>query len=119
MSVFEEIENIPKQVLGSDLEDKIQAKLLSITKTSKKGQYAGTPLIKIELQLPDNTTFSTTYRIPKALTGKSQLELLQVHFKQLGLTPKEAIGKTFQWQRKELPGSVKGNPRHYPVKLVK
>ena len=37
----------------------------------------------------------------------------------LGLELKDMIGRRFVWRREKLPGSMQGNPRHYPVELVK
>lgn len=92
--------------------------MLAATRSIKQGDYAGAPLLKLELQLTSGETFSTTYRIPKAFTGKGQLDLFIQHLKALELGLTEIVGKTFVWKRKELPGAMKGNPRHYPIKLV-
>ena len=119
MSLDKELESIPKQTLASDLPDKITAKCLSIAKALKTGTYAGAPILKAELLLEDGTKFSTTYRIPKARTGKSQLEKLESELEKMHLRISDMPGKTFVWQRMQLESSVKGNDRHYPIKVVK
>ena len=72
MSMYDEIEGIPIQRLASDLPETFTATVLSIRRDTKKGEYAGTPILKLELQLEDGTTFTTSYRIPKAYTGKKE-----------------------------------------------
>lgn len=117
-SVFDEIGNIPTQVLSSDLPETVTATVLAATKTVKKGAFAGTPMLKLELLCTDGVTFSVNYRIPKARTGKSQLEMFEKQLKKLKLKPEQVIGQTFEWKKMDLEGSVQGNPRFYPVKLI-
>jgi hypothetical protein len=75
--------------------------------------------LKLELLDERNGTFSVSYRIPKALSGKGQLDKLLNSLENLGVNLENIVGKKFEWQRMELEGSIKGNPRHYPVRLVK
>ena len=114
-SVFDEIRGVKRQKLASDMAKTFTATVLAASK--HKGEYGSS--LKLELQTEDGVTFSTTYRIPKALTGKGQLDLLLLNLQDMKVPLEEITGKTFMWQLIELPGSVKGNPRHYPVKLVK
>jgi hypothetical protein len=117
-SVFDQIKGVKQQVLLSDLPATVTATVMAASKTEKKGAYAGAPLLKIELCTDDNTTFSITYRIPKALTGKGQLDTLLSQLTKLKVKPEEIIGKRFEWQRITLEGAVQGNDRFYPVKLL-
>jgi hypothetical protein len=116
--VFNKIKDIPQTVLTSDLPNTFIATVLSATQTVKTGAYAGAPLLKLELKTDDNNTFSISYRIPKAFTGKGQLDLFIVQMKKLKLEPSECVGKKFEWQRIELEGAVSGNARFYPIKLI-
>lgn len=119
MSLEDEISKIPQQKLASDMPDTFNATVLSMTRDVKKGQFAGSPIVKLELQLEDGEKFTTSYRIPKAWTGKGQLDRLISNLKNLGVELNQIVGKTFQWKREELSGAVKGNERHYPVRLLK
>jgi hypothetical protein len=118
MSIDEEIGKIPQQKLASDMPDAFRATVLRIYKDVKKGQYAGAPIVRFDLKLDNGEAFTTSYRQPKAWTGKGQLDKLMEHLKTLGLTLDVVVDKTFDWKREELSGSVKGNPRHYPIRLV-
>jgi hypothetical protein len=118
MSVFDKIKDVPQTVLLSDLPDTFIATVLAATQTVKTGAYAGAPILKIELHTDDNKTFSITYRIPKAFTGKGQLDMFIACMASLKLDAKDCIGKKFEWRRIELDGGVKGNARFYPVKLI-
>lgn len=104
--------------LSSDLPDKIIATCLSATQSEKKGAYAGAPTLKLELITDDKITFSISYRIPKALTGKGQLDLFIAQMAKLKLKPEEIVGKRAEWVRMELDGGVTGNPRFYPTKIL-
>jgi hypothetical protein len=117
--VFDEIDKVPTQTLASDLPETITATVLAATRSEKKGQFAGAPLLKLELQTDDGKTFSTQYRIPKSWTGKGQMDQLLKCLENIGVDLHAIIGKTFVWKRMELPGSVKGNERFYPIKVVK
>src|SRR3990170_2978215 len=118
MSVFDNIKGVPQTTLLNDLPDTFTATVLSATQTVKTGAYAGAPILKLELKTDDNKTFSVTYRIPKAFTGKGQLDMFINQMAKLKLEPKDIIGKKFEWQRMKLEGSVAGNDRFYPIKLV-
>ncbi len=118
MSIDDEIGKIPKQKLASDMLDTFTATVLKLTRDVKKGQYAGAPLLKLDLQLANGETFTTSYRIPKAWTGKGQMDRLLEHVKKLNLKLSEIVGKTFTWQREALEGNVQGNQRHYPISIV-
>jgi hypothetical protein len=118
MSMDEEIGKIPQQKLASDMPDTFRATVAKIYKDVKKGQFAGAPIIKLDLVLENGEAFTTSYRVPKAWTGKGQLDRLMTNLKDMGLTLDAMTGKTFDWKREELSGSVKGNERHYPIKLV-
>lgn len=115
MSVFDEIKGLRAQKLASDMSDNFTATVISASK--HQGEYG--PSLKLELQNEDGETFSITYRIPKVLTGKGQLDRLLDSLEKLGVPIEKIQGKTFEWQRMELQGAMKGNPRHYPVRLVK
>lgn len=117
---WDEVENIPKQRLASDYGETFKATVLSMTKA--EGRTG--PQIKVELvEVGTNKTFTTVYKIPKALTGKGQLDLLLSQLNKLGLHLKEMQGKTFEWKKmslKELDPktTMTGFDRHYPVKLL-
>jgi hypothetical protein len=117
--VFDEIEHIQTQKLASDLPDTIIGTVQSATRTLKKGAYAGAPVLSISITTDDGTAFTTQYRIPKTWTGKGQMDKLLENLEHLKVPLHEIIGKKFEWKRIELEGSVKGNPRFYPVKLIK
>jgi len=114
-NVFNEIEDLKTTKLASDMGASFTATVLAASKHTRED---GRVNLKLELQTPDGATFTTTYRIPKARTGKGQLDILLQHVEKLGLKLNEIVGKTFEWKQIDLPGSVKGNPRHYPVKIV-
>lgn len=119
MSVFDELNKVKNQTLSSELPDKITATVIKASKTVKTGKYEGTPMLQLILRLKDGTETSTNYRIPKAWTGKGQMDILINSLKKLKIDIKDIEGKTFEWERMELEGSVKGNARHYPVKVIK
>ena len=114
ISVFDEIKGISNRVLVSDMPDRFIAEVTSASRHI--GTYGKN--LKLELQTKDDLTFNIFYRIPKVLTGKGQLDQLMASLKQLNQPLEEIIGKTFEWQRKELSGTMKGNPRHYPIRLA-
>ena len=118
MSVFDKIKDVKPTIMSSDLPEKVNAQVLAASQTEKKGSYAGTPMLKLELQTDDGVTFSVNYRIPKAFTGKGQLDMFLNQCAKLKIEPAEIVGKRFEWQRLELEGSVSGNPRFYPTKLL-
>jgi hypothetical protein len=118
MSVFDKIRDVPQTVLSSDMPDTFIATVLAATQSVKTGAYAGAPILKIELLTDDGKTFSISYRIPKAFTGKGQLDMFINCMAKLKLDAKDCIGKKFEWKRIELEGSVQGNARFYPIKLV-
>ena len=119
MSIKDEMDKIKPQKLASDLPNEFDAEVLSVKRDVKKGQYAGAPLVKLEFRLSDGDECSTTYRIPKAWTGKGQLDMLKECLSKLGLELTEIEGKTFHWKRLPLTGAVTGNDRHYPIKQLK
>jgi hypothetical protein len=119
MSVFDEISKIGKVKLASDMGEKFVATVNKIERDVTKGQIQGQPVLKFTLETESGEKFTTTYRIPKAMTGKGQLDMLQEHALKLGVEIKDMVGKKFVWQAKPLAGGVQGNARHYPVKLVK
>jgi hypothetical protein len=114
-TIFDEINQLTKQKLASDMPKSIVATVVSIGES----QSAFGKNLKLGLQTQDEISFFSTYRIPKALTGKGQLVQLLDCLKKIGLSIDDIQGKTFEWQRMELSGTMKGNPRHYPVQLVK
>jgi len=121
MSVFEEIDDIKPQRLSSELPDQIEATVVSITRDTKKsGTGAGSPMLKFTLDV-DGETVTTSFRIPKALTGKGQYDKLKASFEEIGYKriSEAIIGKKFLWERAALSGAVKGNARHYPIKELK
>jgi len=99
--------------------DTFVATVTGMVRDIKKGQFAGAPLLKLSLQLDNGEIFTTSYRIPKAWTGKGQLDIFMQNLKGMGVELNELVGKTFQWKREALGGSVQGNPRHYPTKYMK
>ena len=115
MGVFEEIDKIPRQELASDMPSAFTATVLSARKT--QGEYGF--YLALELQTEDGATFTTTYHIPKKRTGKGQMDLLIDSCNKLNLQLRDIVGRTFQWKRVKLSGAMKGNARHYPVKMVK
>ena len=125
MGVFEEIKGIRKMLLTSELPDEITAKIIDAVKVEKQKQYGTQYNLQLTLQLTkmgdvfESREVTTSYRIPKAKTGKGQLDMLIAHFKTLKVDMDKAlIGQTFKWKRKELEGSMKGKPRHYPIAKV-
>lgn len=118
MAVFDTIKGVPQTILSSDMPDTFTATVLSASQTTKTGAYAGAPLLKLELITDDKKTFSVTYRIPKAFTGKGQLDKFIDQMAKLKLAPTEIIGKRLIWQRMKLEGAVAGNDRFYPVKII-
>jgi hypothetical protein len=119
MSIQDKINSIPQQKLASDMPDTFSATVINMVQDVKKGQFAGAPLLKLELELDNGEKFTTSYRIPKAWTGKGQMDKLMSNLKSMNIEIKDLIGKTFAWKREGLGGSVKGNERHYPIKLLK
>lgn len=123
-SVFDEIDDIPTQALASDLEDEVVATWNKSTKSVKsQGQGAGNPIIVLELKLEDGTLVPTSYAIPKAFSNdpekpRSHLGMLAKAMRDLDLSLAEGEGKTYLWKRIALTGSVRGNDRHYPIKVV-
>lgn len=113
--VFEEIANLKAQKLSSDMGPSFIATVLSATKTTRED---GKERLKLELQDKDGATFSTTYNIPKALTGKGQMDVLIQQCGKLNLHLADMIGKTFEWRVIKLPGAMTGFDRHYPTKLI-
>jgi len=113
-SVFDDIKGITSRKLASDMPNKFIAKVTSASKHT--GTYGKN--LKLELRTEDDITFNITYRIPKALTGKGQLDQLLASLSKLEIPIETIQGKTFEWQRIDLAGTVKGNPRHYPIRLV-
>jgi hypothetical protein len=121
MSVYDELDNIKPSKLSSELPDEIEATITAITRdTKKQGIGVGTPMLKFNLDV-NGELVTTSFRIPKALTGKGQYDELKAAFDKLGYKKLSSalVGKTFIWHRKELSGAVKGNARHYPTKEVK
>lgn len=110
-------DNIPKQVMASDLPDELIA---SVEKISQAVNKNGNPVIQFTLRTKDDVEFVTTFKIPKAWTGKGQADLLKAHLEKLGIkSPEEMLLRTFQWKREELEGSMKGFDRHYPIAEIK
>lgn len=118
MSVFDKIKGVPQTILSSDMPDTFIGTVISATQSEKTGAYAGAPILKVEVQTEDGKTFSIGYRIPKAFTGKGQLDMFINQMAKLKIEPKDIIGKKFEWRRLSLEGGVKGNDRFYPVRLV-
>jgi hypothetical protein len=75
MSFDDEINKIKPQKLASDMPDEFNGTVKAITRDVKKGQYAGAPLLKVEIGLDNGESFTTSYRIPKAWTDKGQMDL--------------------------------------------
>ena len=113
-SVFDDIRSIPTQQLISDMQDTFIATAKSVSQI--QGTYGKS--LKLELLTKDNRSINVMYRIPKAWTGKGQLDQLIASLNKLNLPLDEIVNKTFEWQRMELAGTMKGNPRHYPIRLA-
>jgi len=118
MAVFDKIKDVPQTILSSDMPDTFFASVIATTQSVKTGAYAGAPTLKLELITDDKKTFSISYRIPKAFTGKGQLDKFIDQMAKLKMEPKDIIGKRFEWQRMKLEGAVAGNDRFYPIKVV-
>ena len=118
MSVFDKIKDIQQTVLASDMPETFIGTVLSATQDVKTGAYAGAPILKLEIQTEDGKKFSIGYRIPKAFTGKGQLDMLIEQMAKLKVDLKEVVGKKFEWKRLKLSGGVQGNDRFYPVRVV-
>ena len=59
------------------------------------------------------------WKVPKALTGKGQFDLLIKHLTELKIVDtKDAVGRTFRFKREALTGPMQGNPRHYPIEQI-
>ena len=114
MSVFTEIKNLKTGKLASEMPDSFTAKVVSGSK--HQNEYGSS--LRLALQTKDGEQFSVSYRIPKALTGKGQMDRLLNSLERLGISIEEIEGKTFVWKRMQLTGSMKGNPRHYPIQFV-
>jgi len=130
-------DSIPVQVNASDLSDEFIATVLSIKEKDERGAQltnkSNRPVLHLQLKVvkgnwtregktesAEGKEFIVSYSKPKALTGNSQLDVLFYKLDKLGL-PKDTdalLNKTFKWQRADLPGSMKGNARHYPVEIV-
>ena len=113
-NVFDEIDELTKQKFASDMSDKITATVTSIS--IHQDRFGNN--LKLGLQTKDGTSLNISYRIPKSFTGKGQLDQLLMSLKKTGVPKEEVLGKTFEWQRMELSGTMKGHPRHYPVRLA-
>lgn len=119
MSIEDEISKIEKQKLASDMPEEFNGTIIRLHRDVKKGLYAGTPLLKVDIQLDNGEIFSTSYRIPKSWTGKGQLDKFMEKLKGMGLSINDISNKTFLWKREALEGAMQGQTRHYPVKLFK
>lgn len=118
MAVFDKISGISQTILSSDMPETFIGTVLSATQSEKTGAYAGAPTLKIEVKTDDDKTFSINYRIPKAFTGKGQLDKFIEQMAKLKLQPSEVVGKKFEWKRMKLEGSIQGNDRFYPIRVV-
>ncbi len=117
--VFDEMDTIETRQLSSDLPDEVVGTVTSAFRDVKKGQFGGDPIFKLIVKLEDGSETIMSYNIPKAWTGKGQMDVLKASMEALDLTLRDLPGGTFRWARKELPGAMKGNPRHYPVEVIK
>ena len=118
MSYDDLISGIPTQLDFAEIPDSFSGTVIKIEKTAKKnGEYKGQPQLTITIQIENlETPFVTTYRIPKAMTGRGQMDKLLKALKTLKI-PKisEMQGKKFKWVKAEIE---MGNPRHYPTELI-
>ena len=117
-TVFDEMDTIETRTLSSDLPDEFIGTVTSVFKDAKKGQFAGTPVLKLVLKLEDGEETITVYNIPKAWTGRGQMDILKASLKDLNLELRDLPGNTFRWKRQDLPGAMKGNARHYPTEII-
>lgn len=115
MSQWDEIEKLPTTKMASDMGEEFTAKVIAMSKDVTK---MGQPCLKLQLQNQRGEKFITAYRIPKARTGKGQMDKLLDNLHAMGLSLKDVEGKTFQWKIEKLSGSVTGYDRHYPVRVV-
>ena len=118
MSIDDLIKDIPTQPSFDDIPDSFEGKVTKLETTAKKqGTDAGKKQISITIEIKDFGAFTTSYRIPKTMTGNGQLDELLNSLAMLDLSKvSDMLNKTFKWERKSIG---MGNPRHYPVLLVK
>lgn len=116
MSIDELISGIPEQIGFDDVPNEFAGTVTKIEKTEKKNEYAGTPQLSVTIQIEGIGAFVTTYRIPKAMTGRGQLDKLLENLKALKINSVSQMqGKTFKWVKTAIE---MGNPRHYPTILI-
>lgn len=114
-NIFDEIKGVRTRKLFIDMPESFTATVISVSK--HQGMYGNS--LRLDLQDKKGITFDIYYRIPKAFTGNGQLDKLLDSLKELNVSIEKIQGKTFEWKRQELSGTMKGNPRHYPVRLAR
>ncbi len=109
--------DIPKQKMSSEMPDEF---LGTCTKVEKTANKRGDSVVQVKIATVKDGEIMTTYKIPKAWTGKGQADLLKKQLDGMGIdNPQLMEGRTFRWQRMKLVGSMQGFDRHYPVAEVK
>lgn len=133
------LNEIPRVILSSDMPDKFTGvvKKVEEQRTKEGGRSLEiTILVKSPasiknkegntVQALDRNTM-VMYRLPKALTGRGQGDMLLKFMHDIGYEDTDdLIDKEFVWERhtladlgSTLPAGFNPNPRHYPVKLSK
>lgn len=109
--------DIPKQKMSSDMADEF---LGTVKKVERSVNKSGNPVIVIKILASTGEEIMTTFKIPKAWTGKGQADLLKEKLEALGIdNPQLMEGRTFRFKKLQLEGPMKGFDRHYPVGEVK
>lgn len=116
--VWEEIEGIAQQKLASELGNEFVGTVAQVVRDVKKGEFAGSPILKFTILTEEEEEVITSYRIPKAWTGRGQMDLLKSQCEKLEISIKDMLGKKFRWERMNLEGGMQGNARHYPVEIL-
>lgn len=117
MSIDNLFDGIEEQLQYADMPEVFNAKVISINRGTKKGEYSGSPvlLIKVEAKEVFNKPFEMQYRIPKKLTGRGQFDILKQSLERMNVQLSDLVGKIVKFERIEL---AMGNPRHFPTEII-
>ena len=111
--------NIPTKKLSSDLPDSFEGAVKSVSLEEAGEGNLRHDRLRVVIDSEEFGETITTYRMPKAWTGKGQADMLKDCLEALKIEAPDLMeGRLFRWERRELAGSVKGNARHYPVELA-
>lgn len=120
------LDSIPEQVSLDQVPAVFVGNVKQIeTRPKKQGGFKVAPTVtylapEAPKMKPSQTEIVMGWNIPKALTGKGQMDQLFVHLKEMGIGDTDDLkGRTFVFKRENLAGSMQGNPRHYPVLEIK